>query len=244
LSRIEVNGRFRQDAAPMFPLPLHIIAPKSRLRFETTNVLSLSNEEVFGCLEESPATNYVHQQLGRLNALVDQEASARDLWKDDLFAVYNISPLLHEALSFARGLVRDDLHLRQRECFRLASLLYLCNLRAKFDFEPGVGMLYGTKLLMILESPGMLPRWNRSNIFLLWSLTVAACSETLFDDIRTRFVILIAEIIGPAQMSSFQEYHDLICSFLWSKAAFETELSALEGQVTFNRQREETVEGW
>lgn len=103
----------------------------------------------------------------------------RDLWYDPLFAAYHVSPVLHSFLSIEHGSIFDDLAIRQKECFRLAGILYLCNLRSKFDFEPGAGMLYGTKIQMMLGTPYMLPYWGKANIFLMWIMTVCACSPIL-----------------------------------------------------------------
>ncbi|OAL20499.1 hypothetical protein AYO22_08800 [Fonsecaea multimorphosa] len=192
----------------------------------------LSHGENFDTLEQSEAVRHICQQLRRLNHIMDEECTRRDLWHDSPFAVFHVSPILHDCLSIAHGTLRDEIQLRQRECFRLASILYLCEIRAKFDFEPGAGMLYGTKLQLMMGTEGLLPRWERSNnVFLLWILTVAACSATLFDDLRTQFVSRLAECIHAAGIANVDDFCSIIYDFTWSRGAFGPALSSLAGTI-------------
>ncbi|KIW30883.1 uncharacterized protein PV07_02575 [Cladophialophora immunda] len=229
---IELNGRLRQDAAPQYRPPYHILATRSRLDFDLSDVSQLSHQDNFNTIDQSTAVRHICQQLRQLNQIMDDECTRRDLWQDSPFAVFHVSPLLHDCLSIAHGTLRDEMQLRQRECFRLASILYLCEIRAKFDFEPGAGMLYGTKLRLMVGSEGLLARWERSNnVFLVWILTVAACSATLFDDLRSQFVSLLAECIHAAGIATFDEYSSLIYDFMWSRSALGEALSSLEDRI-------------
>ncbi|KIX94724.1 uncharacterized protein Z520_09414 [Fonsecaea multimorphosa CBS 102226] len=229
---IETNGRFLQDAAPRYRPPYRLLARRSRLDLDMTDVSLLSHGENFDTLEQSEAVRHICQQLRRLNHIMDEECTRRDLWHDSPFAVFHVSPILHDCLSIAHGTLRDEIQLRQRECFRLASILYLCEIRAKFDFEPGAGMLYGTKLQLMMGTEGLLPRWERSNnVFLLWILTVAACSATLFDDLRTQFVSRLAECIHAAGIANVDDFCSIIYDFTWSRGAFGPALSSLAGTI-------------
>ncbi|EXJ66631.1 uncharacterized protein A1O5_10302 [Cladophialophora psammophila CBS 110553] len=230
---IEVNGRLRQDAAPQYRPPYHILATRSRLTFDLPDIGQLSHQEVFDNIGGSAAVQHVCRQLRHLSRIMDDECKRRDLWQDSPFAVFHVSPLLHDCLSIAHGTRRDEIQLRQRECFRLASILYLCEIRAKFDFEPGAGMLYGTKLQLMAGTEGLLPRWESSNVVLLWILTVAACSATLFDDLRLQFISLLSEGIRAAGIASFDEFSGIIHGFMWSSSALGPALCALERQIIF-----------
>ncbi|KAJ4854164.1 uncharacterized protein T069G_11143 [Trichoderma breve] len=177
---IEINGRFRQDAAAQFPPPNDILSGQSKLNLALFDAAQLSS----GCV------------------------------------IPTVERLLHHFLSLPRSSIHDEIHARQRECFRLAGILYLGSLRSKFDFEPGAGMLYGTKLQLVLGSEGMLPKWDTSNIFLIWILTVAACSPILFDDLRMQFAALLSESVRSIGYETPQDYLAAINGFIWCEAAF------------------------
>ncbi|OAP64168.1 hypothetical protein AYL99_00140 [Fonsecaea erecta] len=230
---IETNGRLGQDATPQYRPPYHLLATRSRLDFHQTDVNLLSQSETCDSIDQSAAVQHICQRLRQLNQIVDDECTKRELWHDSPFTLFHVSPLLHDCLSISRGTVRDGLQLRQRECFRLASILYLCGIRAKFDFEHGAGMLYGTKLQLMVGTPGMLPRWESSNVFLVWILTVAACSAILFDELRTQFVSMLAECIHAAGIGSFDEYSSMIYDFMWCSGALGPALSSLAGRIRF-----------
>jgi hypothetical protein len=100
--------------------------------------------------------------------------------------------------------------------------MYLCNMRAKFDFEPDAGMLYGTKLYLMV---GTLERPN------IWILSVAACSTVLFDDLRTKFVDLLSGAVRSAEIESFEEFVGVVEGFIWCDAAFRAELRDLKDKM-------------
>ncbi|PKK51044.1 hypothetical protein CI102_2949 [Trichoderma harzianum] len=231
LCLIEINGRFRQDAAPQFPPPNDILSGQSKLNLALFDAAQLSSGCVIPTVERCEVANYLCQQLRHLNDIIASETLTRDLWIDPLFRVFHISPVLHYFLSLPRSSIHDEINARQRECFRLAGILYLGNLRSKFDFEPGAGMLYGTKLQLVLGSEGMLPTWDSSNIFLIWILTVAACSPILFDDLRMQFAALLSESVRSIGYVTSQDYLAAINGFMWCDAAFGMSLHSLSRQI-------------
>lgn len=191
----------------------------------------LSSGCVIPTVERCDISQYLCDQLKHLNDIVAAEILTQNLWMDPLFPVYHISPVLHHFLYLPRSSIYDEIHARQRECFRLAGILYLGNLRSKFDFEPGAGMLYGTKLLLILGSEGMLPKWETSNKFLIWILTVAACSPILFDDLRTQFAVLLSGSARSTGLATSQDYLTAINGFIWCDSAFGATLNNLSRQI-------------
>jgi hypothetical protein len=195
----------------------------------------ISSQEVFKCVEESVAVNCVCGRLRQLNEIIAAELLAQDLWRDDLFAVFHLTPTFHELFSMVHGSVHDSYQIRQKECFRLAAILYVTNLRAKFDFEPGAGMLYGTKLQAMLDTQDIMPSWDGSSYLLIWILTVASCSECLFDDLRHYFVLRLSESVLSAGISTFQDLVTLVKGVTWSDGAFGLALRALESQIGFRQ---------
>ncbi|KAL7935579.1 hypothetical protein V8C35DRAFT_278595 [Trichoderma chlorosporum] len=228
---IEVNGRFRQDATPQYSPPNDILSTQSKLKLTLFDTTQFSSGCVIPAVEECDVSKYLCEQLRHLSDIIAVETLTQDLWVDPLFPVFHISPLLHYFLCLPRSSIYDDIHARQRECFRLAGILYLGNLRYKFDFEPGAGMLYGTKLLLMLGSEGMLPKWETSNIFLIWILTVAACSPILFDDLRMQFAALLSESARSTGLITSSEYLAAIHEFVWCDSAFGTVLNTVSRQI-------------
>jgi hypothetical protein len=198
-----------QDAIPTYRPPHHILATRSKLTFATADTVSLDS---------------IIQRLKRLNEIIAMEVLVRDLWSDVLFPLFHIFPILHDCLSMARGSLHGGVEIREKECYRLAAILYLCNMRAKFDFESGAGMLYGSKLYLMIGG------LERSKI-LIWILTVAACSPSLFKDLRAQFVTLLSEAVKSAGIGNFREFSALISGLIWCDAALGEELRDLQGQI-------------
>lgn len=172
--------------------------------------------------------------LRQLNEVIAAELSTRgDLWRDVMFSVFHLSPILHSLLAMSRASVHDHLLIRQRECFRLACIIYVANLRAKFDPEPGVAMLYGSKLKLMIDQQDMKDSWHGSSIpYLLWILTVSACSSScLFDDLRIYFVARLSESLQAARIVSFDGLVTMLNGLLWCEEAFRMELGVLEQQL-------------
>lgn len=209
--------------------------PISRLNLDETRANAQLADRIFDETDETTSIQRLCQQLRRLNEVIAEESIARNLWQDAVFPVFNIAPIQHDCLSMPRASLYDDIQARQRECFRLATLLYLMELRAKVDYEAGQGMLYGTKLQLMLGTQGILPTWEGSNDLLLWVLTVGACSAILFDDLRGQFVALLSESLRAANIRTFEEYATRIIQLTWSEVAFGPALRGLEGQIDFHR---------
>ena len=173
--------------------------------------------------------------LQRLNEIIARELLIRrNLWHDVTFAVYHLSPILHSLLTVPRASVHDQLPFRQRECFRLACILYIANLQTKFDPEPGTGMLYGSKLKMILDKEDMTLLWGRSNSLLFWILTMAACSSCLFTDLRSHFVSRLREALQVNDVTPVQGLSSIVHGAMWCREAFQEEMDALAGQLDFH----------
>lgn len=231
---METNGRFRQDSIPTYPPPYHILRTRTKLTPVFIDVSQLSADEVFENFQHSTSVRYIFDLLRQLTQTVDTESSAqKSFWFDSSFLIYTIHPLLHELLSFPRATRYDSTPLRQRECIRLAAILYVCNIRNRLDPDPGIGMLYGTKLYVMLRSPDMLSSWSDASnccntSTFVWILTVAACSVTLFDDLRGSFKTLLSTTLRSTGIAStFRAFYTLIHRVLWSTTVLESDLCNL-----------------
>lgn len=166
--------------------------------------------------------------------ILGELSTRRDFWQDALFPIYHLLPILHKLLSFNRFSIYSELCDRRIECFRLAAILYINNLRARFGFEPGGGMLYGSKLQMMLRSAGMMPTWDHSNIVLIWILTVAASSSTLFAELRAFFTARLKECLQYSRVRNLSDFVAMITEFLWNNTIFGADLRILQDQLQLN----------
>lgn len=212
-------------------MPYSLLASRSKLRFTIANHSQVSTHENFEYIEESRTVDLVCKRLRQLNKILAAEVLTQDLWRHDTFAVFHLTPVFHELFSIVRGSMHDSYQARQKECFRLAAILYMVGFREKFDPEPGSGMLYGTKLLTMLNTPGLTPSWGRSNHLLVWILTVASCSESLFHDLRQHFVARLSESIQVAAIKTSQEFVNLVRGIIWCDEAFGPLLRDLQSQI-------------
>ncbi|PON21903.1 hypothetical protein TGAM01_v209159 [Trichoderma gamsii] len=70
---IEVNGRFRQDAAPQYSLPNDILFSQSKLDLTLFNMAKLSSGCVIPTVERCDISQYLCDQLKHLNDIVAAE---------------------------------------------------------------------------------------------------------------------------------------------------------------------------
>ncbi|KAH8821788.1 hypothetical protein F5884DRAFT_894521 [Xylogone sp. PMI_703] len=231
---IEVDGRFQQDSAPQFPFPYQILSSQSRLNL-LNGEYGLANE-ISGAIQSNVNIYQTRQNLRELHEIIHAELlTRRDLWQEALFPIYNLLPILYNLLSARRFSIHDEFHLRQEECFRLAAILYINNIRTKFGFEPGGGMLHGSKLQMMLNTDGCMSSWGQSNILLIWILTVAASSPTLFAELRGYFVERLQEHLRASGIEDFETYVNLLREFAWIDEVFGGDLRVLQDQIKLSR---------
>ncbi|KIW46593.1 uncharacterized protein PV06_02258 [Exophiala oligosperma] len=249
---IETNGRFKQDSIPIYPLPYHLLVGRTKLNPIFTDLSRLStNDKVIGDMQQQHSCNAnaitkaIFDRLRQLTETVDKESpsvqettTTTSFWLDSFSWVYTIQPLLYELLSLPRATRHDSPLLRRGECLRLGAILYVCNIRYKLDPEPGTAMLHGTKLYSLLgSSPNLLSSWSDSDdaedvATLIWILTAAACSVTLFDDLRREFAVLLSTTLRSTRIvTTFREFYTLIHRFPWSRAVLGSELRNLHDEL-------------
>lgn len=212
-------------------MPYHILAPKSKLALTESDLGRVSLNEDFNSIEESYVVKYCLQQLTHLGQVID---ATNVPWNDPLFPVFYIFPLLHNFLSISRVSVHEDVQLRQRECFRLFGIIYLLSFRSIIDFEPGAGMLYGTNLRLLLETPGVLEPGDKQNPILLWGLVICVCTRVIFDDLRSHFMALLSRYLQDAGIASFEELLAAIWELPWCRGVFGDALDHLDQSLSYS----------
>jgi hypothetical protein len=154
------------------------------------------------------------------------------------FAIFTLSPIMHAFFSLPRAAPDDELGLRQREVVRLAGILYLLNLRYRFDDELGSGLMYALKLRDMFQMPDIISQWasesHASTILLLWTSTVAACSPCIFEALRAYFLNSLSRIIAIMGISNFETFETLIKEFVWCEEAFGPGLQYLNRYPLFD----------
>lgn len=166
--------------------------------------------------------------LRQVHEIITAELLTRDLWGDVLFPVFHLSPILYDLLSMPRGTIHENMYVRRRECFRLAAVLYVTELRAKFGVDASPAILYASKLRNMLQAGDMLRPWGPSNVFLLWSLTVAASSTCVLEGLRRGFVHMLSTAAQAAGITRFPELVTLFATFLWCDETMALSVRALE----------------
>ncbi|RAK72037.1 uncharacterized protein BO72DRAFT_390525 [Aspergillus fijiensis CBS 313.89] len=226
---VDVNGAYIQDSMPRYQQPLAILAGRSKLTMASYQFdLSLeggTNRHVF--------VSYIRQSLGELHMIMLSELMKRDLWSDVLFPGFHISPILHILLSHPRATVHDTIELRVMECFRLATVVYLTELRGRFGLDTVPGLLYGSKLHLLLHDMTLSLLSTSHQIYLVWALTVGSCASCLSEELQGSFVGLLRKMIVFMGVAEFTDYQDLIGQFLRIPDALFCSLDALEDQLFF-----------
>jgi hypothetical protein len=231
LHRVDINGSYIQDSIPRYPHPVIILGARSKLSgFPCCQLDQLSSDER---LEKSVVVVQICQRIKELHGIMIAELSVRNLWIDVIFPGFHLSPVLHDLLSMPRGTIYDSLNVRMKECFRLTAIIYVTELRGKFGIDTVPGRLYGSKLRVMLNDTNMAIDWGSSNIYLIWILTVAACSSCLLEDQRDWFVNSLSTMVQLMGMTGFHDLEASVTSFLWCDEALGPSLKCLEHRVAF-----------
>ena len=229
-----MNGRFRADDSPEYPQPDQLLASRSHLHFPLPTLIedpASENTE----FTESPIVSRTFGLLRQLNAIFSHELGTRDdFWQDVTFPVYHLAPMMHRLLAIPRASAYDPLFFRQRECFRLACILYITNFQVKFDPDPGIGMLFGSKLKLNLDNEELYCSWGRSNLVFIWILLVGACATCLLPDLQSHFVTLLRRALRESEAGLYERLFDVVNGAPWCKEAFRSEIDVLNSQLNMN----------
>lgn len=192
----------------------------------------METETINNRLEENDAVFELSQALRDLNHIIATELATRDVFKDPLFAAFQICPIIHDLLCMPRGQPTDDLHIRARECFRLAALLYIILVRGKFGVALVEPVSVGSRLIEMLGDVNDFTMLRESTNHLIWVLVVGACSFFLQEDIRLGFVSRLSSALAFLQWTDSARVKEAVVQVAWSEEMFGSSLPELENTCT------------
>ncbi|PYI18200.1 hypothetical protein BO99DRAFT_403745 [Aspergillus violaceofuscus CBS 115571] len=228
---VDVNGAYIQDSMPRYQQPLAILAGRSKLTMASYQFdLSLDGESN----NRNFFVSYIRQSLAELHVIMLSELLKGDLWSDILFPGFHMSPILHILLSQTRATVHDTIEARVMECFRLATIVYLTELRGRFGLDTIPGLFYGSKLQLLVRDMKLSFLSTSHQIYLVWALTIGACASCLSGELRGCFVGLLEEMMVFMGVAKFTDYKDLIGQFLRIPDTLFCPLEVLEDQISFS----------
>ncbi|KAL6872457.1 hypothetical protein HDV57DRAFT_505239 [Trichoderma longibrachiatum] len=201
---IDIRGGYLQDTKPRFPQPYDILMAESKLRITP---MPSPNDHSSNCeLAEDPAVAHIFDAIQQVAGIIHAEAEAQGdaFWRTVLFPGFHFAPILHDLLSLPRdtGGIGSQFS-KRRECFRLAGILYVSELRVKFGMDNTGATSFAYKLLRLLKSRGMFVSWETDNFFLLWALVIGSVSLCVPETLRFEFMELLSEypyVTGSASL--------------------------------------------
>ncbi|KAK1238827.1 hypothetical protein MKX08_005888 [Trichoderma sp. CBMAI-0020] len=196
---IDVRGSYLQDRKPRYPQPFEILSAESKIRVGPMPTIEYLDSN--GLLSQDPAVAHIFEALQQVNSVINAEARAQGdvFWQTVLFPGFHLAPILYDLLSLPRVThgMADKFSMR-RECFRLAGILYISEVRAKFGMDNTGATAFAQKLLHTLKSPDMLSSWESDNFFLIWSLMIGSVSLCVPEALRLEFMDMLSERLADS----------------------------------------------
>jgi hypothetical protein len=164
--------------------------------------------------------------INHLQEKIRAELASHRVWDDPIYPGLHVSPLLGQLLALKSMAQTDAAGKQLIETFRLAAIIYISNLRARFEVDTSMQTsLYAQKLLAILrehdnETPGLAEQDLR-----LWCLTVAATSRCLSDADRPVFVTLCSRTMIAGSLTTFEAFLGRLKLFVWDEELLDVEWS-------------------
>lgn len=162
--------------------------------------------------------NHLHQ----VSFIIDAEVAKKGdkFWQTVLFPGFNLMTILHDLLSMPRFVETDtDSQQCRMECFRLAGILYITELRAKFHLDAAGVEQYAIKLLINLRRLGMATLRCPSTDCLLWGVMIGSVSSCLSQETRAEFQDLLMAHFDSEESSHDEKSWDTTFGFPWCEAA-------------------------
>lgn len=198
-ARIDVRGSYLQDRKPRYPQPFEILSAESKIR--VAPMPTIEHLDINGLLSQDPAVAHIFEAIQQVNSLINTEAHVQGdvFWQTVLFPGFHLAPILYDLLSLPRVThgMADKFSMR-RECFRLAGILYISEVRAKFGMDNTGAISFAQKLLYTLKSPDMLSSWESDNFFLIWSLMIGSVSLCVPEALRLEFMDMLSERLADS----------------------------------------------
>lgn len=198
-ARIDVRGSYLQDKKPRYPQPFEILSAESKI--QVAPMPAIEHLDSNGLLSQDPAVAHIFEAIQQVNSLINTEAHVQGdvFWQTVLFPGFHLAPILYDLLSLPRVThgMADKFSMR-RECFRLAGILYISEVRAKFGMDNTGAISFAQKLLYTLKSPDMLSSWESDNFFLIWSLMIGSVSLCVPEALRLEFMDMLSERLADS----------------------------------------------
>lgn len=160
-----------------------------------SDITPVQTTELFPGLSEDTEISRVCGNIKRLNIEIEKRfATARDeLWSDVLFPQFHLAPILHDLLSMPRASVMDGAYASSKELFRLAAILYICNLWALFGMDTVGDARYLAKLKLFWTQQDLSRIWCFTRPLFLWSVLVFCTYQGTSADMRQQWIRLLQE---------------------------------------------------
>ncbi|KAH0496028.1 hypothetical protein TgHK011_009546 [Trichoderma gracile] len=201
---IDVRGAYLQDTRPRFSQPYDILLAESKIRIRPIPASNASNSSC--TLAEDPAVAHIFGAIQQVTDIIklEGEAQGHAFWRNVLFPGFHFAPILHDLLSLPRDTNGTaSLFAKRKECFRLAGILYISEIRGKFGMDNTGATSYAYKLLRLLKSREIYVSWETDNLFLLWALIIGSVSLCIPETLRLEFMNLLSEypsVTGTASL--------------------------------------------
>ena len=213
-----MRGSYLQDSVPRFPQPFDILLQRSELELALS--MPVSTPSITNICEDA-AVARICNYLQQVNEAIDLRYSIEEdsLWQDVLFPHYNMAPIMHELLSMPAVKGLSETLVRRRELFRLAAILHVAELKARFRIDRTGAEVYAAKIQTLLADPFIEYSWDLDNPLLYWILIAVSSSERIPEPVRRQcgeWLRLHAALLGSDVAGIFGE----LPLSLWCESAF------------------------
>jgi len=129
------------------------------------------------------------------------------------------------------------------EAFRLAAVLYVSDLRSKFDIDTlSGGPLYATKLQALFSSSST-GDWEAQTDLLIWILAIAFTSQSLLPEQRAGFTEMFSNALAIGGISQFEDLKALLTRIVWDEEILDIQSRTLESLFATWQQQLMTNQG-
>ena len=230
-----MNGAMAQDTVPRFAPPTDLLPTRPPLFRGWTFHAVIENPAINTrdfLSAQSAMVELFHDMYGLTTTIVTHSAS--NIWTDAIFPGMHISPLVHRLLTLDRAhppFGRLSPTESIQEACRLASLLYLGQLRRRFGFAQIPSALYVCKLRALLIESRLLD-WDPFNLIYLWVLVMGGtCSGFAPVQERQQFAQLLVIFMRAWNIHRFDQVIGVVKGFLWVDDAFSHLAAGFQDEV-------------
>ena len=172
-------------------------------------------------LHQTATVTRICESLRQANAIINRHVAAEQdgFWRNALFPQFHLAPILHDLLSMPRSSDSGDITVRRKECFRLAAIIYIAGLQARFGVDRFGAATYVDKLELALRCGDLTYSWGVDNPFLRWILVVTATSACIADAMRRELINLLSSHVSTLGLHGTGELAAMFPRSLWCESA-------------------------